>query len=424
MAITLPLFKDGQILGERQLYELAAFARDWARLSTGGTPNGFFAPPHDVLEKDAKWNGVEVDGNHVLIRPLFLLHQGFPFINTKPERLISECSSDLYACLRIASSAEGRSDTDPGYTVQFSWSATTMRGPFISVVKIATRRTINPLVFDLAPPAIIPAAIPELEAQVEKLAEEAKEFQKHLVKHAIGLPSDAERSDCEPVDRDIVMFQLRRLAVITRFAPMSVLMAELQLTIRAIRGFFLRLRFAEQPDRWPKAMREPLKRLRGAVLEDALQLATKDCYVHAGLPKTWSDPETIDGTAALIGAAAQIGAIAGLANAMSESGELRELLIDKSIPLCRDYPYFPTVRDHVGIVYNCAGIREVLVNLPVEAAGNVTYQFANRNELPKRLLPLDLKQVPGGQRQALLKVSGDLLFLSAPKSAALAVQSR
>ena len=106
MELSIPKFKDGEILSEIQLYQLA-----WLPLNLYSLLNlakgyvGFFCPK---LDEETTWNSFCLEGNYLTVKNLFVISdEGIPFIllGEKEVEVVAE-AENLIATVSIAKNSE------------------------------------------------------------------------------------------------------------------------------------------------------------------------------------------------------------------------------------------------------------------------------------------------------------------------------
>lgn len=360
MQLVLPLFQDGKKLYERDLYSLAWYALGCARWTAGGGGvSGFVSPPAGLVESGQLWNGVEWREGALHVRPLFLLHNGLPLIAVTPTRIDTN-EERLYAKLRVARKSEG---LEVAYKVEFGWDGTNPDNKYAAVVVLAERRgTAARPEYALVPGALTPAAVPELEQARLALVKAVADFRDLLVRHATRTPCD----------RDLLMDRLERLAGAAASTPTADVIRDLRQTARAARGFFYRLRYHERPALWPEGQ-TPLDRLTGAVLEYQLEAVRLD-PAAVELPAELRD---LDPTET---AADQLRALRDVGRALTETGALGRLLVDRSlVPEGEE----DDAADQVIRRYDCDTVARVEIKLVLGSnLGNPKYAFADSKQTP------------------------------------------
>jgi hypothetical protein len=400
MHLNLPLFRDGSRLFERDLLDLAWYALGCAHWATvGAGARGFIAPAANLRSPSERWNGIELHNGTLQVRPLYLIHDGLPFVVPSSTQVIGS-GDRLFAKLRIARASTG---LEAGYQVEFSWDDKNPDGDYAAVALFAERRgSPSAPVFDLVPTALTPESIPELGAAHAKLLDAIIAFRRLLVAHAIR----------NPVDRELLMDRLERLTRFSASTPTAVLIGELHLAVRAARGFFYRLQCKERPDAW-LGRQGRFRALTGAVLEYELDAIQPD-PVEAGLPTELRDLEPIDT------AATQLRVTLRLADALLEGGALGRLLLDRSIPPLGDFPDIP---DHTIRRYDCIDVSRVLIELAGAKPGNPRFAFADAPEMA----PANFQAIPltesrtDGQKASRLDCTARYLFVSARRDTTVTV---
>lgn len=398
MNIELPLFRDGEKLSERDLFDLAWYAVCCARWTGIGSHGGGFIAPPATERRDTTWNGIDVKNG--VIHPLFLIHDGFPLIVPMSTPMGSS-GRRLFAKLRIARSSAG---PVVGYQVDFAWDDdSNPDNRYVTIAAIAERgekSAAQP--FELVPRAATLDAVPELAMAHADLARAARAFRGLLAGYAARAAADC----------DLLMDRLERLATPVDGSPTEPIFGEIRLSIRAARGFFYRARYRERPDLWPSGPSRPTAPT-SAVLEHELEGGRPD-PVAVGLPDILRDPGSAER------AADQVRIVRRLTDDLREGGALWRLLADNSIP---PGAVFPDMAGHLIRRYDCLNTARVTVELTGDRGGSPRAASSGDPErVPAGLRALPRPEPrPDGRRISRLDCAERYLFVAAPRNTVVTV---
>lgn len=121
MAFKVPKFKNGKILSEQQLYELAQLSIEFFRWNCiVGKNFGFFIPSEiDFRSTSKSWNQFDWENDNLFVSNLFVTSsQGYPFI-IQDRRKIEKIGKTLFAVVYLANNSQSYSDD--GYKIDFKW---------------------------------------------------------------------------------------------------------------------------------------------------------------------------------------------------------------------------------------------------------------------------------------------------------------
>ena len=280
----IPKFQNGEFLSENELYQLAWLPLELYRLNNQSKGYvGFFCPE---INSEITWNQFEQDYDALTIHSLFVISpEGVPFVSTDSQSLelsgVTIDKTTLFASVYFADSSEAfeaeqfqteSSDeievfddfesepvTANAYQILLHWGEDT--APSISGTKhfqleLGTLEGHHSEEFRPSPTAYFPSGLPEL-AEVTQRFETFIEAYIQLLLNPETAPS-VERSTL--IDK----LELLQHSLTTDFTPTTKIIAETQLMLRAAKGFYLRLAYAQNPS---DPAYQSCKGLEGRMLE-------------------------------------------------------------------------------------------------------------------------------------------------------------
>ena len=281
----MPKFQDGEFLSEAELYQLAWFPLEIYCLNNQSKGYaGFFCPE---INSGITWNHFEQDYDALTIHNLFVISpEGIPFVATEPQSLelsgVTIDKTTLFASVYFADSSEAFEDehfqsvldreeiegfddfdTQPtpanAYQLVLHWGEDT--APSISGTKqfqleLGTLEGHHSEEFRPGPTAYFPSGLPEL-SEVTQSFETCIEAYIQLLLNPETAPS---------IERSTFFDKLELLqhSLTTDFTPTAKIIADTQLMLRAAKGFYLRLAYAQNPS---DPAYQSCKGLEGRMLE-------------------------------------------------------------------------------------------------------------------------------------------------------------
>lgn len=264
----IPKFQDGEFLSEAELYQLAWLPLGLYRLNNQSKGYaGFFCPE---INSGITWNQFEQNYNALTMHNLFVISpEGIPFVTTAPQRLeLSGVTIDktiLFASVYLADSSEAfeteQFQTESGdndieafedfqnepiaanaYQIVLHWgedTAPTITGAKHFQLELGTLEGFHSEEFRPSPTAYFPSGLPEL-AEVTQSFESCIEDYIQLLLNPEIAPN---------IERSTLFDKLELLqhSLTTDFTPTAKIIADTQLMLRAAKGFYLRLVYAQNP---------------------------------------------------------------------------------------------------------------------------------------------------------------------------------
>jgi len=254
MGLKIPKFEDGQILYERELYELAGLSIECFRWNSIAEKQvGFFFP---LQVNYSLWNQFTCENGSLAITNLFVISsEGYPFIYQGRKKL-EKIGKILYAILRLP--GDSQSYDGDGYRIDFKWDLPEIES------------NVNPKIFIIELGQIIvenkiPKFCPEPPAfhidSISNIFEEAKILKKNLEKYLERLEEAVEEKniDCsEYIDR------LEKLNLFSGVSRINLFIGDAKLSLKSAKGFYHRLVYEENGS---KEQYEQYKNLRSRSLE-------------------------------------------------------------------------------------------------------------------------------------------------------------
>ena len=247
----IPKFEDGQVLKERDLYDLAISTFQALRVASIASKSfGFFRPSNRTLKK---WNYFEIRDGELLIENLYLLSDyGTPFQTESMKIPLGNAKTIHLELITPRSSAEY--GTKGCHIVP----RLDLPGDDASTVMIARfDESRGPRPF-FPPAAIALDATSDLLSQSERLLSTLATFRDQLIEHGV----------LSAVDRDALVDQLDRVIWSGPQTKVMDIQVEWNILLRRAESFFDRLLYASQSGH---TRYQDCTNLKGRTLEEALK---------------------------------------------------------------------------------------------------------------------------------------------------------
>lgn len=413
MTFKVPLFENGQILSEQQLYALPRLSLEFFRWNCIATKNfGFFAPAEkNPSSSSDSWNKFEFENDRLSVINLSVISsQGYPFIiQGKTTIKVVEKGNTLFAVAYLAKDSE--SHNDDGYQIDFKWDLPEIQShqetePFlIELGKLTNKGSLR---FEITPPVLQLNGTSKLWETVSTVKQNIDKYIEELI-NAAG----KNNLDCsEYLDR------LESLNSFSQKTEVEIFINIALLTLKSAQGFYHRLIYNQDGSSLQDKY-QSCKNLRGRALEKRL----------AEINGSQIESEIFDPINELLGMVVKTGQeqqtfIEKLGYLFASSSYLFKKLQNnvKEIFLSQSYPRTYDVRRWL-YLYELQKIETENYNLVIEfnvEPTDVAFIFTNDKNLQSTQTLIPLKQEShqdntNKQRYKLPSHPENYLFVAAPK---------